>query len=292
MKQVILIHAHKDIDQLNGLIAQLRDRDFHLYVNLDRKSALDPAALDPAATLVRRRIDIHWGDFSQVEAALNSLAQIVAEVPDFDKVSFISAQDAPLLPNCALKRRLAALRRHELLDCVAIGPHGWSCAERYQYFHRERGGALGRLACRGANRAMRAAGLTRPMVHRFQAWGGSSWWSLSRDCVLHVLGVTGADKSIVRFFRRVACPDELFFQTVIMNSPFRHRVMNNNFRYIQWPGDGARNPQVLGAPDFARIAAADAHFCRKLDGPSSAALLPLLHELRQSRRVAGNSPGA
>jgi hypothetical protein len=283
MKQVILIHAHKDIDQLNGLIAQLRDDDFQLYVNLDRKSAIKFDMIDPAATLVRQRIDIHWGDFSQVQAILNSLAQIVADLPAFDKVIYISAQDAPLLPNVELKRRLGNLVGYELIDCVAVGEQGWSCEHRFQYFHRPGGGRLAQFACRAANRAMRATGLARHMVNRYQPWGGSSWWALSRDCVVNLLARLEADPRIVRFFRNVACPDELFFQTLVMNSPFRQRVLSNNFRYVQWPAEGARNPQVLTAADFDRIAGADAHFCRKLDSQASAALMPLLQALRESR---------
>lgn len=286
MRQVILIHAHKDLDQLNALVGQLLDDEFLIYVNVDAKSAIDVAGLHSSAQLVRRRIDVHWGDFSQVQATLNSMAQIVAEVSAFDKLVFISAQDFPLLPNRRFKDALTALAGHELLDCVQIGPQGWPCAQRYQYFYRDSGGTLATLACRLANRAMRIGGLTRSMVHGWQAWGGSSWWTLSRACVHMIVRLVRDDPAIVRFFRSVACPDELFFQTLVMNSPFRLRVLSDNFRHIQWATAGARNPKVLGADDFDTIRASTAHFCRKLDPAASSELLPLLQHLRQSREPA------
>src|SRR4051794_38743678 len=124
MKQVFLIHAHKDIAQLNLLVEQLRDDDFIIYVNLDRKSPLDPARLHPAARLVTRRIDINWGGFSQVQATINSLRAIVAAVPAFDKVVFLSAQDFPLLANARLKQQLAQVEGRELLDSMPVGPDG------------------------------------------------------------------------------------------------------------------------------------------------------------------------
>jgi hypothetical protein len=68
-----------------------------------------------------------------------------------------------------------------------------------------------------------------------------------------------------------------------MNSPFRERVLSNNFRHIQWPATGSRNPKVLDEADFAPIAASSAHFCRKLDPADSAGLLPLLMKLRARR---------
>jgi hypothetical protein len=283
MRQVILIHAHRDIGQLNALVAQLLDDDFLIFVNVDAKSAIDVKALHSAARLVHPRIDIHWGQISQVEATLHSMRQVVAEAGAFDKLLFISAQDAPLLPNGRLKHELAALAGSELLDCVPAGPGGWDCAGRYQYFHN--GGALTALAFRVLNRAMRACKVQRAMVNGWQPWAGSSWWALSRGCVESIVAQVAADPALLRFFRKVDCPDEMFFQTLVMNSPFRQRVLPNNFRHIQWTAGSTRSPKVLDAADFDRIAAAPAHFCRKLEPHASAALLPLLATLRASREV-------
>lgn len=281
-KQVFLIQAHKDVNQLNTLVEQLRDDDFLIYVNLDRKSTLDPAAVSPHARQVRRRVDVHWGTFSQVQAALNSLDQIVAEVPAFDKVIFLSAQDFPLLSNARLKAALAALRGHELLDAVAIGsaPGQWHANDRYQYFCLDGGSYAAYLAGRLANRAMRAAGMVRRLPDGMQPYGGSSWWGLSRDCVRLLLARTAREPRLARFFRTVTCPDEMFFQTLVMNSPFRARVLGENFRYVQWPENGAPNPKILDEGDYERIAASHAHFCRKLDSDISARLLPRLVALR------------
>jgi len=282
MKQVFLIAAHKDAGQLNALVEQLRDDDFLIYVHLDAKGAIDPSEVHPAARLVGDRVAVHWGSFGQVRATLNSLAQIVAEVPDFDKLLFLSAQDFPLLSNPALKAALAALRQHELIDTVAIGraPGQWAVAYRYQYFHREDGGKLLRLACSLANRAMRACGRRRRLPAGLDPYGGSSWWALSRGCVCELLERVRREPGIARFFGSVLCADEIFFQTLVMNSRFRERVLSENFRYVQWPEQGARNPKILDEHDFERIAASKAHFCRKVDSRASAALLARLAERR------------
>lgn len=282
MKQVFLIQAHKDLGQLNALVEQLRDEDFIVYVNLDRKCDLDPAGVHPAARQVRQRVDVHWGTFSQVQAVLNSLDQILAEVPEFDKVLFLSAQDFPLLSNARLKAALAELRERELLDTVAIGNGAgeWAAGYRYQYFHHGQGGRALRFACSLANRAMRATGVRRRLPGGMLPYGGSSWWALSRDCVRFLLQRVNGEPGLVRFFRRVTCPDEMFFQTLVMNSPFAGRVLGQNFRYVQWPAQGARNPEVLQERDFERIAASRAHFCRKIDSRASAGLVPRLIALR------------
>lgn len=281
MKHVILIHAHKDLDQLNALVGQLAHDDFIIYVNVDAKSALDVARIDPRARQVRQRIPVHWADWSQVRATLNSLAEIVAGVPDFDKVVFISAQDFPLLSNVALTQALDAARGSELLECAPIGPDAWACQERYQYYYWHHGGRAAKAGGKLLLRAMRALGLRRAMVAGMRPYGGSCWWALSRPCVEMILQRMQAQPALEQFFRTVACSDEMFFQTVVMDSPFAGKVVSNNFRYIRWPDSGARNPKILEAADFDDIARSGAHFCRKLDPAGSAALLPLLARLRE-----------
>jgi hypothetical protein len=272
MKQVFLIHAHKDLDQLNTLLARLSDPDFVLYVHLDRKWSVDPAAVDPHAHQVQPRADVRWGSFSQVAAMLASLRQVLANEPAFDKLHFLSAQDYPVLPNAVLKDELAALAGSELIDTVAIGPQGWPAQYRYEYFYREGGGWPLRLACALANRALRASGRRRRFPAGLQPYGGSAWWALSRPCLADLLQRVDARPELTRFFRSVLCPDEMFFQTLVMASPFAPRVLARNYRYVQWPAGSARNPLVLVEADLPRIRASGAHFCRKLEGGKSAGL--------------------
>lgn len=283
MKQAFLICAHKDMDQLNGLVRQLCDPDFCVYVHLDRKSALDPARLHPAARLVRERVAVRWGDVSQVESVLASMRQILLDVPDFDKLILLSAQDFPLLPNHLLKAKLSRMRGYELIETAPIAAHGWRVMHRYAYFHRDSGRLAERLACAAANRALRLLRRTRHLPDGFVPYGGSCWWTLSRNCVRELLRLADAHPRLLRFCRSVQSPDELFFQTLLMHSRFADRVLPDNFRYIQWPEDGACHPKVLDEDDFERIRASGAHFCRKLDSRASAALLPRLLAWKEGR---------
>lgn len=283
MKQVFLVCAHKDMDQLNALVAALDDPAFSVYVHLDRKSALQPLEIHPAARLVAPRVDVRWGGWSQVEATLVSLRQILREQPDFDKLVFLSAQDYPLLPSALLARELERLRGHELIETTPIARDGWNVGFRYQCFHREGGGRAERLACGLANRVLRLTGWRRRMPDGFVAHGGSSWWALSRACLVEVLGLFDTHPRLARFMRTVQCPDEMLFQTLVMHSSCAPRVLSDNYRYVQWPEGGARNPKVLDAGDFDRIRASHAHFCRKLDSQASAELLRRLVEWKTGR---------
>lgn len=272
MKQVFLIHAHKDLAQLNALLARLCDPDFVLYVHLDRKWQVDEEQVERRAHQIRPRLDVRWGAYSQVQATLASLRQVLANEPAFDKLCFLSAQDYPVLSNADLKRELAAHAGLELIDTVPIGPQGWPAAYRYQYFYREGSALPLRLACALANRALRLARRTRRFPAGLHPYGGSTWWALSRPCLAELLVRIDLRPELARFFRTVLCPDEMFFQTLVMASPFAPRVVGRNYRYVQWPAGSARNPQVLADADFERIRSSGAHFCRKLEGAKSAGL--------------------
>jgi len=283
MKQVFLIVAHKDVGQLNALVAQLCAPDFVVYVHLDRKCGIDPADLHPAARLVAPRVAVHWGSFAQVEATLAGLRQILREQPDFDKATLLSAQDFPLLPNGLLKRELARLVEHELIETAPVGPGGWEAAARYQFYRCGGRKRAVRLACGTANGLLRLLGRRRRLPDGLQPYGGSGWWSLSRGCLAELLRLADTHPRFLRFCRTVQCPDELFFQTLIMASPYAGRVLSDNFRYLQWPQPRACNPKVLDSADFEQICASRAHFCRKLDSQASAALMRRLVDWKESR---------
>ena len=76
----------------------------------------------------------------------------------------------------------------------------------------------------------------------YQPFFGSSYWCLTRECVTYVNAFVRENPDFVDFFKHLWIPDELFFQTIILNSPFKNRVVNDNLRCIDWsrcrPGCG------------------------------------------------------
>jgi len=49
-----------------------------------------------------------------------------------------------------------------------------------------------------------------------------------------------------------------------MNSKFKDRVINNNFRYIDW-SDKKPSPKTFTSSDFNKIISGDKMFARKFD---------------------------
>jgi hypothetical protein len=61
----------------------------------------------------------------------------------------------------------------------------------------------------------------------------------------------------------VLIPEEIFFQTVLVNSPLRETLVNRALHYTAWPG--GPHPKTLGVEDFPTLAASDVLYARKFD---------------------------
>jgi hypothetical protein len=118
----------------------------------------------------------------------------------------------------------------------------------------------------------------------------------------YVLGRIVEQPELARFYRFTERPDEMFFQTIIMNSPFAPRAANYeryrrwsaetpieektdesripegsfNLRYIDWSGPyrGERGyPYILDDRDFESLRASACLFARKFHTERSATVL-------------------
>ena len=105
-------------------------------------------------------------------------------------------------------------------------------------------------------------------------FGGGAYWCLSRECVEYVAEFARARRDVVEFFKHVDIPDEIFFQTVVMNSDLAGSVVNDNLRYIDW-SRGPR-PAILEARDFEGLRDSRKLFARKFDVSQDVDVLDLI----------------
>jgi hypothetical protein len=108
-------------------------------------------------------------------------------------------------------------------------------------------------------------------------FGGSSHWCLTREAVHYIADYVAREREVVRFFKKALIPDELFFQTVLMNSHLREKVINDDLRYVDW-GRGERHPAILGRDDFGMLRSAQKLFARKFDPRADRAILNMIDQ--------------
>jgi hypothetical protein len=103
-----------------------------------------------------------------------------------------------------------------------------------------------------------------PFGPGFYLYGGSFFCTLRADAARYARDYAKANPDIVSCFRRSLGPDEVFLQTVLVNSG-KFSFVPDSRRYIDWTGCTHLSPRTLGLEDVDKMLASDAHWARKLD---------------------------
>lgn len=78
------------------------------------------------------------------------------------------------------------------------------------------------------------------------------FWMLSMEAAIYVVNTVEGDNKLKKFFSLCWGTDEFVFQTILMNSPYKDKILNENYLYIDWSLGGA-NPKILDETDFTPI---------------------------------------
>src|SRR5207237_4189523 len=128
----------------------------------------------------------------------------------------------------------------------------------------------------------------RSFPHGLAPYGGSTWGALSEEAVRTLLDFPTRRPDAFRFFRHVKMPDEIFMQTVLLNSHGAERVADESTHYVEWPGGS--HPATFGREDFPRLAASEKLFARKFDLDADAEILDRIDRELLTPRSAASRP--
>lgn len=106
-------------------------------------------------------------------------------------------------------------------------------------------------------------------------YGGSQWFTMCRKHAEYVINFHDNHKNIAKFFRHIMLPDETYIQTILMNSPYKDNIINNNYRFIKFSGN-TYHPVIFNKTHFEEIQAHEAFFARKFDEKSDTDILELI----------------
>lgn len=103
----------------------------------------------------------------------------------------------------------------------------------------------------------------RKALDNVKFYSGSSWICLSGEMEDWMENYLKAHPEYIRFYRNVICPDENFFQTLIMNSPNKGK-REDYLHYVDW-SEGGNRPKTLTSADYEQLKACDKLMARKFD---------------------------
>jgi hypothetical protein len=270
-----VILAHRLPDQLTRLVRRLASPDSTFAVHVDSKSPHDvfdrvhEQVRDyPAVDFIDRR-SIVWSGFGQVAATLDGLSLLRGRLPEIDCALLLSGQDYPIKPVIEIQRLLEQSRGRSFIEHFPLPWRHWEAEDggyaRLRYRRLEVGRRLIRV----------------PVRRRIPGWltphGGAAYWCLSRTCIDYLLEFVAANPRFVRFFKQVRCPDELFFQSILADSPLAGSLVDRSLWFTEW-SPGAAHPNVLGERHLEALAQSEALFARKFDSSVDERVLDLIDQ--------------
>jgi hypothetical protein len=281
-----IVSSYKLPGQLERLLRRLAAPGALFVVHVDRKTRQEvydemvARTRDLDVVFLSRHVS-HWGGFGHVRATLKGIDHLVSERVPFDYATLLTGQDYPLRSSAGIAAFFAgagerSFMNHWRLPFAPWGKRGG--LERIEDWHV--------ITYRRLHLALP---LRRRLPLGLAPYGGGAYWCLARKLVDYVHGFVHANPAYVRFFEHVFVPDELFFQTIAMNSPLRDSVENENLRYIEWSREPA--PAVLVRDDLPALFASSKLFARKFDERVDPLVLDLLdaHIDREADGSAGST---
>jgi len=283
MRIAYIISAYQHPEQLVRLILRLYTPMDIFLVHVDKRTddrifseMVEGVSRLPNVTFLPRHA-CFWGDFGHVKATLKGIFRIKSQNLPFEWAVLLTGQDYPLKSNDTIKKFLEENSGKSFMAYFPLPSNEWQGKgglERIESWHFRLGhrkfcfpdtNRSTSLTPPGAWRKFSSLVPKRKFPAGFQPYGGSSYWCLSRECVDYIYHFVRKQPAFVRFFKYVDVPDEIFFQTILLNSPLRESVINDDLRYIDWKVPDSGSPSILGEHDFPKLAASPKLFARKFD---------------------------
>lgn len=275
MKHAILITAYKNIDQLIFLI-NCFDDNFTFYVHIDKKSIIEPSLIfdlknNKKVSYLSRKYNVNWGGRDHLLAILD-LCKVSVMDKGLSYFHLISGEDFPAKTNdyfCDLFRGSENLN---FLESFKLPAPFWKKDnggfDRFSYynFYDLIDAKKNLKFIEYIVDVQKKYGIKRHFNWEFEnLYAGSTWWSLSRKLIHYVLDFTFQKPLFLRNLRYSFCSEEMYFQTVLLNSPLASEITNDNLRYIEWEYRNGSCPPYLDESDLPHIFHSNKLFARKVN---------------------------
>ena len=270
MKVAFLMLCHKNPKQINLLLKALKHPQIDVFIHVDSKNENireDIEKSDGVYLLPKKDcVDVQLAQFSEVKATLN-LLNVAISKGGYSHYFLISGQDFPLKSIGKIVRFLNERKDENFIDCALI--------KRFEkrndiYFPRM---VIGRriwqkilkgilvYSTGGWNQTFSIIKRLKPA--NVQYYFGSQWWCLNDAMVKWIYNFLENYPEYIKLFKHSLCPDECFFQTLVMNSPFANTT-KPYLHYIKWE-KGKSSLKTLTTIDYEELKKAEKLIARKFD---------------------------
>lgn len=193
--------------------------------------------------MLEDHIDVRWGDFSIVECELALFKEAIQG--KYDYYHLLSGVDIPIKPTNYILDFFETNRGKEFFSVVNDSENKkliWNNTNFYHLFTREMKTKFGRVLSKFKIPSLSIEVQKLLRIHRCEKdvcplYKGDQWMSITDDavrCILH-------NEDFIKYrFKYTNCPDEIYKQTILVNSGFGDKVYspldngNSSLHSIDW----------------------------------------------------------
>lgn len=274
MKLAMLMLCHKNPEQINTLIHSMSVSSIDFFIHIDKKSDISKDIVTNSQVHLlpdKYRVDCKWATYSLVQAELN-LLRYARRHDSYDFYWFCSGQDFPIKSTSYILDFFENNKDTNFLDLRSS--RNWeNCQNNLDkrndiyypdfLFGRSNGKRLLKRfyveVTGGYNKTFRLFRRACPLKSYF----GSQWCCLSGKTVEWILTYLRDHHEYIRYFMHCSTPDESFFQTLVMNSPYKEK-RKDYLHYVDW-SENRSSPKILTIDDFQKLIDSDKLMARKFD---------------------------
>jgi hypothetical protein len=280
MRIAHIIMAHKNPGQLVRLVERLQHPQFDFYIHIDGKVPIDNFdVLTNKANIffIKNRIHCNWGGWNFTKGIINSINEVIVSDKDYNFINLLSAQDYPIKAAGEIYDFFAQRQGENFIYYADEESEWWKeAADRYEKYH------FTDLKIKRKyffQKIVNKLAPKRKFPYDLKLYGGSnsSWWTISGECAKYVAEKLSSDQKLHNFLKYCWGTDEFVIITIIMNSIFKEKTVNDNLRYIDW-SEGNAHPKFLDIGDFEEIRKSEMLFARKFDMDKDEAILNRIDE--------------
>lgn len=281
--QAILITAYKNYNHIEDLI-HFFDESFNIYIHIDKKSLISKEdiqklSLDKRVKYLSQEHKINWGGINHLKAILE-LANIAIENPENSHFHLITGHDYPIVSLDEFHKFMKNNQDRDFMEYFTLPYSNWpengmDRLSRYNMYDWVDGRTgLNEKLIKRFSKLQKIIGLKRSFSKDFPSlYGGSTYWSLKRESLKYVFQYMNKHPHFFKRFRYSFCSEEIFFQTILLNSLMKENIINDNLRFIIWEERNGNFPANLDCSDYQAIQKSNALFARKFEYPISENLL-------------------
>lgn len=261
--------AHNEWGILNKLLRCIDDERNDIFLHIDLKSELPVQKFyKPLYSnfYLTDRFDIQWGGDSQVKCELNLLEQ-ATQTNDYIYYHLISGVDLPIKSQNEIH---TFFEKNKGKNYIKIDPAAMKSGygtERIKYYYflqnllgRKKGHIAGLLwrVNKIFLKLQKIFKINRLKKCSKKIYKGTNWFSITGE--MAKLVITERD-FIKKYCYHSLCADEIFLQTIAMNSSLRDTVEDEDLRCIDWKRG---NPYIWKIEDVEYLLSQETNiFARK-----------------------------